>query len=461
MTPTSHRDDERDLRLFIVQLGAALNEVGEPVDSVQQRLTAVARVNGVRDVRVSAFPTQLMVSMGRGEPAVLEITSAEGPARLDAIATLESTAREAERGTLTPTAGLARLETIRSAPPRYGRFVTLVGYAVLTVGVCLILHPTGREVAAAAVFGTIVGILRLVAGNQPTLRILTPVLAAFLVAALSTLAEAHGYTGAGLHAMVASLVVFLPGATLTTAVLELAAGQMVAGASRLVAGSMQLAMLAFGILAGIQSVGMPAQVAPSPGVPLDAWAPWVGVLVFGVGVAVAYSAPRRSVLTLMLVLYAARAGQVVGNQALGAYVGAFVGAVVMMLVAFFVARLPSAMPARALFVPSFWLLVPGALSLIGLTEYVGKIGTAGPQDLLATVASIFAVALGVLVGTQLLAWATATGRIVGEVSDTFSVPRSWWARLRRPSASRASTPTSTTPRRRRSDRGEQQGPEHQ
>jgi uncharacterized membrane protein YjjP (DUF1212 family) len=38
--------------------------------------------------------------------------------------------------------------------------------------------------------------------------------------------------------MVASLVVFLPGAASTTAVLELAAGQMVSGASRLVSGLM-------------------------------------------------------------------------------------------------------------------------------------------------------------------------------------------------------------------------------
>ncbi len=36
--------------------------------------------------------------------------------------------------------------------------------------------------------------------------------------------------------MVASLVVFLPGAALTTAILELAAGQMISGSSRLVSG---------------------------------------------------------------------------------------------------------------------------------------------------------------------------------------------------------------------------------
>ena len=39
--------------------------------------------------------------------------------------------------------------------------------------------------------------------------------------------------------------------------LELAAGQMVSGSSRLVSGVMQLALLAFGIVAGIEAVGVP------------------------------------------------------------------------------------------------------------------------------------------------------------------------------------------------------------
>jgi hypothetical protein len=47
------------------------------------------------------------------------------------------------------------------------------------------------------------------------------------------------------------------------------------------------------------------------------------------------------------------------------------------------------------------LLVPGALGLIGLTELAGG---GGGKDLVATIGSIFAVALGVLCGTQLLAW---------------------------------------------------------
>jgi uncharacterized membrane protein YjjP (DUF1212 family) len=398
------RDNEslRELQTFLVQLGAAMNAAGEPVQSVQDRLMRAARAYGAESARVSAFPTYMMLTIAPGEPATLELTTALAPSRLEQISALEHLVHDAEQASIDPSVGLERLEDIRTMRPRFGPVQSIVGYAVLSLGICLVLHPAPRNVAAAAVFGAIVGLLRSLERNR-SLQILVPIVAAFTVAALSALAVKHGLDGPGLRAMVASLVVFLPGAALTTAVLELAAGQMVSGSARLVSGVMQLALLAFGILAGIETVGVPSSsVFAGSHEVLGTWAPWLGVLIFAVGVTVAYSAPARSLPALLVVLYAAWTGQVVGNAIFGIYVSAFVGALVMTPVAYWVARLPSAMPQYASFLPGFWLLVPGALGLIGLTELAGDAGAAGVQDLAATVVSILAVALGVLCGTLLL-----------------------------------------------------------
>lgn len=409
------RDELHELQTFVVQLGAAMNAAGEAVYSVQDRLTRVAQAYGAHAARISAFPTYLMVTMGRGEPATIELTtSLTGPPRLDQIAAIDRLLEQAEHGTVPPHDGLRRLQEIRQLRPRFGPLKSVVGYSVLTLGLCLILHPALRDVVAAAVLGAIVGLLRSLGRRLPTLQIMMPVIAAFSVAALSALAVKHDVTDPGLRAMVASLVVFLPGATLTTAVLELAAGEMVSGSSRLISGSVQLALLAFGLLAGIQAVGVPSsQVFASSSDLLGAWAPWLGVLVFAAGVQVAHSAPARSFPGLIIVLYAAWTGQVVGNMLFGGYMSALIGATVMTPVAFAVSRLPSAMPPHASFLPGFWLLVPGALGLIGLTQFANDVKVGATPDLFSTVSSIFAVALGVLCGSQLLAWAVATGRFVG------------------------------------------------
>lgn len=66
-----------------------------------------------------------------------------------------------------------------------------------------------------------------------------------------------------------------------------------------------------------------------------------------------------------------------------------------------IAELPGGPPAQVTFLPAFWLLVPGAIGLIGIAEVVGNPATAGLDDLIGPVASIFAIALGVLFGVTL------------------------------------------------------------
>ncbi len=420
-----------ELRTFIVQLGAAMNASGQPVDVVESRLRAVARATGAEEVRVSAFPTYLLVAMGRGEPATLELTTPLGRSpRLDQIASIDRLSIEAMHAGVTPAEGLLRLDEISRLPERFPTPVAVAGYGLLSLGVCLIVRPAPPDVLAAAFFGALVGVLRTLGRRQPATQVLMPVVASFVVAGLSALAVKSELDGPGLAAIVASLVVFLPGASLTSAVLELGSGQMVAGASRLVSGVVELALLAFGILAGIQAVGVPApRVFSGSDELLGSWAPWLGVAVFAVGVTLARSAPRRSLPGLLFVLYVAWSGQLLGNALFGGYMSALVGATVLTLAAFFVARFGSSMPPHASFLPGFWLLVPGALGLIGLTRYAGG-GAGSSDDLLQTIGSIFGVALGVLCGTQLWAWGIATGRVMSEVSVVIPAPRKLFTRRR-------------------------------
>lgn len=418
-----------ELLAFIVELGAAMNIAAQPVYVVQSRLTTVARAYGASMATVSAFPTYLMVSLGRGEPAVVELmTTLTGSARLDQVAALDTLLREAELGSIHPAEGLRRLQEIRDVHPRFGRLQAIAGYSLVAVGICLVLHPAPLEVLAAAILGALVGVLRPMVQGQQTLQIMTPVIAAFAVSALSAWAVQQGISDLGMRPLVASLVVFLPGAALTTSVLELAAGQMISGASRLVWGTVQLALLAFGILAGIEAVGIPrSRILFGTDALLGEWSMWLGVLVFAVGVVVADSAPRRSFPSLLIVLYSAFAAQVVANAVFGGYVAALIGATVMTLMAALVERLPHAMPAHAAFLPGFWLLVPGALGLIGLTRLAGG---GDNQELFATVGSIFAVALGVLCGTQLLAWAAHAGKAIDHATGSINGRRDWLGRSR-------------------------------
>jgi uncharacterized membrane protein YjjB (DUF3815 family) len=70
-------------------------------------------------------------------------------------------------------------------------------------------------------------------------------------------------------------------------------------------------------------------------------------------------------------------------------------------VATIVARQRSGPPAMVSFTPAFWLLVPGALGLVGVTTLLDG-DSSGVQTLMTTASTMVAIALGVLVGWALI-----------------------------------------------------------
>jgi len=126
-------------------------------------------------------------------------------------------------------------------------------------------------------------------------------------------------------------------------------------------------------------------------------APWIAVAVFGVGILVNRCARPRSAGWVLLVLYIAYGAQVLGDALLGSVLSAFVGAVVMTPVAVLISRVPGGPPPMVSFLPAYWLLVPGALGLEGVTSLLHGDVT-GFATLTTTLTTMVAVSLGVLVG---------------------------------------------------------------
>jgi uncharacterized membrane protein YjjB (DUF3815 family) len=135
------------------------------------------------------------------------------------------------------------------------------------------------------------------------------------------------------------------------------------------------------------------------------------VIVFGVAMAAYFSAPRRALPWLIVVLLAAWIGQLIGNLLFSAEVSGFFGALLMTPIALLIARLPTGPPAQVTFLPAFWLLVPGALGLIGVTEIVGNPATATVADLVKPIGAVVSIALGVLAGVSLFHGAAAAPRL--------------------------------------------------
>ena len=279
----------------------------------------------------------------------------------------------------------------------------VVGHVILAVGLGLILTPRPMALVWCAGLGVLVGVLRELGQRWSSLDVLLPVVSAVLVSVIVYLATVAGQIVSPLLLLIAPLITFLPGGVLTTAMIELADRQTIAGATRLVAGITQVVLLVFGLVVGQTLVGIhPADAfAQRNDNLLGWWAPWLGPGVFALGVYLHFVGPRRSLPWLLLIVYVASVGEQLGAHVLGAYMGGFLGAVVMTLVAYTADSVVAAPASRVLFLPAFWLLVPGVLAVVGLAELVGSDLSVALVDLSTAAFSMVAIALGVLVGVAL------------------------------------------------------------
>ena len=397
--------EEAQTLQFLLELGRGLIDAGESSANTAQTLEDVAEVNGIRGLGAVVLPTALIVSVPHGSDVQTEVRTAGGAKlTMDQSDELVRVVRRAEHAEITPGEGLAAIARARTLPPRFSPPMRLLGATIFTVGLVLLLRGSWADLVLGAVLGVGVGALQIALARTTSREIRNyqafwPLLAAFAVTVV-VLGLGRVWSELSVFApLVAPLVTFLPGGLLTTGVLELSSGHVISGAGRLASGVMQLVLLALGIVAGAQLVGVPASIiGETSSDPLGVAAAWLGVAVFGVGVFLFYGARTEALRWILLVLYVAYAGQVIGGLFFGGTLSAFYGAVAMTPVAMLAARQEDGPSMLVTFTPGFWLLVPGALGLEGITRIFGDDEVEGINAMVTTVATMVSVSLGVLLG---------------------------------------------------------------
>jgi len=386
---------------FVAKLGAAMAGANYPVTMVRSVMEQTARAYGL-DHEFLALPNYVQVGSASGEG--IYIANPDFTVRYDQSFPLAKLVARAPSGTVSPQEGMAELERIRHLDKRFPLWITVLGYAVQSIGLALILQPTPWSLYGAAFLGLLVGALSVIGRRNEAIGYMLPTVCAFLVAFIVFKFDSRWHVGTdSLRALAAPLATFLPGAAITLAVIELATHHVVSGASRLVAGFMQIAQLAFGILIAAQIAGIAdTDLVTTQVNRLGPWAPFVGVLVYGLGIWLNFAPPTKFLPWMVLMLYVAYAGQWIGNAVLGSYASGFGGGLTLILFALAISHRPNTPPTMSLVVPGFWLLVPGSLGFMGVTQLIG---THSSAVFGATLISMMSIAIGVQTG--LLLWRAA------------------------------------------------------
>ena len=382
-----------DVAVMLREIGIALVEVAQPTPIVERRLLAIAARYTTAPVRVVVLPTMLLIQIGE---AAYEIDgSTHSSLQLDAAGRIDDIASLAEDGAIAPVDATAAVEAARSLRPRFGRAVTVIGYAVTTVGFGMMINPTWASLPGYLFLGLVVGTIVLLSAPLPSLTPILPTLSAFVVTLLATWFVADTAND-GLERVISpALVATLPGMALTTGAMELAYSQIISGSSRLVYGVSQLALLVFGVIMGVHVAGEVAPQAPSA--QMGSWSLYVSIVVVAIGLTFYLSAPPGSLFWLMAAIGIALIGQQLAERIMSPAHSGFVGAILSVVFAMLAARIKTAPPAVVMLLASFWSLVPGALSFMSVSQAATG-GNADVASMGQAASAIVSIALGTLVG---------------------------------------------------------------
>lgn len=407
----------------LLLLGRLLLASGDAVSDINLRLRAVSGAWGAPEAQFIVLPNLMMASFDPNRPAhIMSRDLAAEHLRLDQVIKVMHLARVAERGEIQPAEAIVQLQEIERSKLRRPILPEVIGSVILTFGVALMFRPDDANIPLYIGLGALVGLMQAVASRVPGLTAIMPVVIAFTASAAAFLVTGSKYDATPIEALVPALTILLPGALLTMSAVDLASGETVSGSSRFLEGMLQLALLAFGIFAAATLVGVQPSTTEAHGSGFGTWAPWLGVPVFAIGIALRESAPLRMLPWLLIVLLVAHAAQLLGDVLFGAILSGFLATLILVPLVQFFERFKTTPPAFALFMPAFLMLVPGALGLLGVSELATIEPTNGIGGLVSAISAILSIALGILVGTRITRILSVARSARTQIQQTLRLP---------------------------------------
>ena len=279
----------------------------------------------------------------------------------------------------------------------------VVAFGLASAAVAGLLRLPWLDIATAGGTGLLIGLLELAKGRHLQLKETGDAMAA-LLAAFVAIAVASFIGPLNLNTVIiVSLIVLLPGMTLTNAVNELTSQHLVSGTARFAGALTTVMKLAIGTAIALtiaQLIGLHPQVQASR--PQPDWVEWTSLALAAFAFAVLFRSPRRD---FPLVMLAAVVGYLISREAGAAWgspAGIFLSALTITAAGNGYARWVHR-PGALVRVPGIIMLVPGSASQRGEMNLVQQQDVAVGQDAaLAVLNILLALLAGLLFGNLLL-----------------------------------------------------------
>jgi uncharacterized membrane protein YjjP (DUF1212 family) len=386
---------------FIIKVGTAAHNYGSTATRLESFLAGLSKKLGYPGVFRST-PSDIVFALREGpeSPQRVEIIAMQAPGvDLDKLARVGDLLNELETGTLSLADASTRLDAIDLVPPPWGRFASMLGYALVGLGLAPLLGGGWSDTLVAALFSVLVYGLVLLSGRLGAAATeWLPFSSAFVVGVLASVVKLWVPELNLVLVILSAIAIILPGYTISLGAGELVAQRVVSGTTNLMSGLICLVkQIAGGALGVVAVSSVVSWAASGPATPVDpVWAQLLFPLLL-VGLSLAFQTSRRDLPWAVLVSGIAYLGVMAGSSILDPNLGNLVGTIVAVVVANLWAR-QTGRPTSIVLIPAIVMLVSGTIGFRGLASMAEGELLLGAQQFFQMFVVALTIVIGVFVG---------------------------------------------------------------
>jgi len=313
-----------------------------------------------------ALPTVILTSFGTPDERSTGLIRVDpGEVNLEKLVELDDVLKELASGAIKLEVAQKRVEEIEAAPPRYGLLLVLLAHAVVAGCSARFFGGGLADVLVSMALGTLPGLFGLVVSRERNFARIHVALSAVVVSFLSlVVAQGLGHLSTYVVTL-SSLIMLLPGLSLTLAMSEYSAQGLVAGSANLMRAGMTFVELAFGVAIGRALVERFVTLRESTPTTLPAWTEAIALLLAPPCFGILFKARPREMVAILVTGVLGYVAVRFAATALDPIIAGILGAFVVGAASNLWAR-RSDHPATVSSLPGILLLVPGSVGFQGL-----------------------------------------------------------------------------------------------
>ncbi len=352
---------------FIVQLGKALHTYGVPSYKSQIYLTEIADKKGIKGSFMDT-PTWINYVFYEEDEQTYNYVECVPPGELNlgALSRIVEITNNVLSNALTFEDAKLAIENLKNTRIGYGKITELFSFMLSAGSFCIILDTSWTSALVASLIGALVYGVTLLAEKSGYIRSVLESLVAFVATVVTGVLSLYFNQINISMTILASIIVFIPGLAITTALEEITSKSLVSGTAKLFDALVSLFKQFFGVVLGLAILPLFMELKPNQVVnDIPGWVDYFAIVILSLSLMPVFKMRRKDLFLGVVIGFLCFVTTLFFDFT-GILVSIFLGTIAAVIISKVFSKLTKS-PQLVFLIPGIIMLVPGSKAFIGLS----------------------------------------------------------------------------------------------